>query len=130
MTKATTLESQHRDYIKWTRELNFFNDELKLFENQLEQLIGRSEKSSLPRFEHFQNSFLRQHEVIDELLHDIKIIDRELISVRDGRQIKLVDKVQDYDTLRVRMETFVELYAELKSEFVEFVNSMIAKGSS
>ena len=129
MTKARTLETEHKDYAKWLKELDFVNDELKLFEHQLGQLIGGADKKSLPRFEHFQNAFLRQHEVIDELSHDIRMLDQELISVRDGKQIHLVDKVLDYDKVAARMKTCIDLYRELKDEFVQFVHRLIGQSS-
>jgi predicted ATP-binding protein involved in virulence len=119
--EVKTLDKQHHNYVQWLGDLSFHKDELSQFEQQLQQLIVRSNKELLPRFEHFQNAFIRQHEVVDELSHEIGVVDQHLISVRDGAQTLVVDRVLDYDQISAKMETFHKLYRDLKSEYLEFL---------
>jgi hypothetical protein len=121
-SEIKTLEKQRHDYQKWLNELSFHKEELGKFQHQLEQLIVHSNKDLLPRFEHFQNNFIRQHEVVDELSHEIKVLDQHLVPIRDGNQAPLMDKVMDYDQISTKMEIFHKLYQDLKSGFVEFLD--------
>ena len=120
-TETKTIEKQHHDYLRWLNELSFHKEELGQFEGQLEQLIVSTNKELLPRFEHFQNNFIRQHEVVDELSHEIKVLDQHLIPIGNGSQTALMDKVLDYDQISAKMKTFHKLYQDLKTEFVEFL---------
>lgn len=69
--------------------------------------------------EHFQNQFIRQMEVADEMFHDLK---QSAKSFTNGRPaIVHHDRpVDDFDTLQDRMQVFHKLHDELRGEFSRF----------
>ena len=69
-----TLQVVHFEHRLWVNELDFFADEIRIYERQLEELIRKSaEKDAMQELEQFQNQFIRQKEVLDTLQHDIHI---------------------------------------------------------
>ncbi|MCB9194167.1 MAG: hypothetical protein H6597_06505 [Flavobacteriales bacterium] len=98
-------------------------DEIGIFENRLEDIVKRNTHTEvMANVEHFQNQYIRQREVIDELRHDIKqhenILEKESIE----RPTAIDHRVfEDHTQLRDRMETFERLYHELKDEFQQWL---------
>jgi hypothetical protein len=65
----------------------------------------------MDQVEHFQNRFLREAEVIDELAHAIKQHEKRLLhGTADGHEALHAE-------LADRMGTYERLYGELKTEF-------------
>ncbi|MBO6518229.1 MAG: hypothetical protein JJ975_16960, partial [Bacteroidia bacterium] len=66
------LTELHKEHVAWSKNLGFYRDEIETFKHRLEEIIVRNTKTEVTaQVEHFQNQFIRQNEVIDELLHDI-----------------------------------------------------------
>lgn len=118
-TEAETLHFQHR---LWSNELSFVEDELKIFEHRLEKLVNTlQDRDMLAKLEHYQNQFIRQKEVLDQLQHDIKVHEQEI-----GRMLQNGSEPGDQDTARHlnmegEMATFRKIYGELKSNFFKFM---------
>ena len=73
-TQTLTNTLFHFEHTQWKRELLFWVDELKFFNQELGEIVSKwTDKDVLAQLEHFQNQFIRQSEVIDTLLHDIRI---------------------------------------------------------
>jgi len=117
-------EAQHFDGKVWMKELHFYRDELKLFEHHLEKLVSKHPRDLLPKIEHFQNQFIRQHEVLDELLHELRLSEDALFLKKDKSQKIIADPIPDHHELQVRMDRFIDLFTELKNEFVLFVQEL------
>jgi hypothetical protein len=115
------IQKLHFEHQLWMNELSFFADEIKIYERRLEDLVGKSkDKEMLAGLEQFQNQFIRQKEVLDELKHDIKIHETIISNIaradgkaeeRDGSKH---DKVKD------RIATFRNIYWDLKQDFQQF----------
>ena len=68
------LQVIHFEHRLWVNELNFFADELNIYEQQLGALATKYDKrGAMQELEQFQNQFIRQKEVLDTLQHDIHI---------------------------------------------------------
>ncbi len=109
----------------WTKELLFFQDELAIYGHRLEDLVARSlSKEQMAKVEHFQNQFIREKEVLDQLKRDIKVHEQHLSQlVEEGRTVD--EKEADiHGALKERMETFRKIYGELKQEFYGFYASL------
>ena len=58
---------------QWLKELEFWEDEIDLYNRRLGEIIGRyTDPSIKAEMEHFQNQFIRHDEVIDILKHDVQ----------------------------------------------------------
>jgi len=114
----------HFEHNQWRSELAFWEDELKSFENRLEELVVRwTDKDMLAQLEHYQNAFIRQSEVIDILQHDIHVHEANMCALDDKGEDAL-DRVlvKNHVEFRNRMETQRHIYAELKQEFFRFLS--------
>src|SRR6478672_12001874 len=81
MVQTISVRSLHLEYQLWIRELIFYKEEIKIFENHLEQLVTRNTNSFMrAQSEHFQNQFILQKEVIDHLKHDLNVSEKQLAS--------------------------------------------------
>lgn len=114
------IESQHFEHKTWMNQLDFYADEVKIYEQQLEKLVTRNIKEMLPRLEHFQNSFIRQKEVLDKLRHDIRVHEHELVVAVGNNQDLPNASHESHEKYREEMEIFQKLYAELKADFLKF----------
>jgi hypothetical protein len=123
MIATISIRSLHMEYQLWTRELIFYKEEIKIFEDHLTALLRRNNKNGVPaQVEHFQNQFILQKEVIDYLKHDLQVSERQLAACvyeMSGDGIDNI-KMDNHGNLRERMTTFRKIYRELKNEFRRF----------
>jgi hypothetical protein len=105
----------------WKVEVNGVRDTVRSMQNRLELLSNKTnDEDSLAQIEHFQNQFIRQLEVSDEMFHDLKQCAKKISN--HGQLAVLHDDrpVDDCATMEDRMQTFRKLYNELHEEFNVF----------
>jgi hypothetical protein len=103
--------------------MKFYYDEVCIFENRLEELVQRNTKIEVTsQIEHFQNQFIRQKEVSQQLVSKCGDHDKFLANQAKEHPIA-IDHVlfADHTKLRDEVETFEKIYKELKSEFIDFL---------
>ncbi len=121
--KRVHLQDLHSDHQLWLNTLRFCKDEIVIFEHRMEDIAKRNTVSDvMAELEHFQNRYIREREVIDELRHDIKQHENHLQKFAIEHPVAL-DHVlfTDHTDLRDRLSTFEKLYHELKSEFMRWL---------
>jgi hypothetical protein len=121
----TTLPPRklHVEYQSWIAELNFDVELIRIFELHLEYIASQtSSKKVLAKVEQFQNQFIRQREVIDELRHDLNVSEKQLAAfVRDMAPIGYDnERLDNHSELREKFLTFRDLFEELKIRFRYF----------
>jgi hypothetical protein len=123
MYPTISIPSLHLEYQLWIRELSFYKESIKIFEKHLELLINRNTgKAVRAKIEHFQNQFILQKEVIDELKHRLNISEKQLAAFvyeMSGTGIDTI-KMDNHTELRQEVIVFRKLYNELKEEFRRF----------
>jgi len=123
MIATISIRSLHMEYQLWTRELIFYKEEIKIFEDHLSAILKRNNKNGVPaQVEHFQNQFILQKEVIDYLKHDLHVSERQLagfVYEMSGDGIDNI-KMDNHGNLRERMTTFRKIYKDIKNEFRRF----------
>ena len=118
------LRILHLEHEIWTKELLFYQDELILLNKYLVVVATKNtSKEVLSEVEHFQNQFIRQKEVLDELKHDIRQSEKQLVVQLKSLSDKQIEqlKVEDQEELRDAVVTYKKIYAELKTEFLSFI---------
>ena len=118
------LKDLHEEHIQWMEDLHYYKDEVGQFEKTLGSIaVKNTETDVRAQVQMFQSQFIRQKEVIDELHHDIKVKETELVEFVDETHQAEVDhqRSEDHNSLRDRFLTFRNLYNELKSDFQGFV---------
>lgn len=117
----------HFEHKQWRRELFFWEDELKSFTNRLDELVKRwTDKDVLAQLEHYQNSFIRHDEVIDELQHQINVHETNMSQLDLKHEDALnTSLVKDHIEFRNKMETQRHIYNELKKDFYRFLSKFM-----
>jgi hypothetical protein len=89
VTTTNSIEKLHFEHRLWMNELSFFSDELKIYEHRLEDLVNKNnEMKVLSLLEQFQNQFIRQREVLEELHHNIKVHEQKIgEAMRRGEEV-------------------------------------------
>lgn len=119
--KIAVVSPQHFEHTLWMNELKFFEDEVNIFEHQLEKLVKREIKQMMPALEQFQNNFIRQKEVLDELKHDIKVHEQQIAWSLQNNQEARHSMVEKHEVIREKITTFKKLFAEVKTNFFQFL---------
>lgn len=121
------MSDLHVDHELWRNELQFHKTELEIFNRRLEEaVLFNKDKANLPRLEQFQNNFIRQREVHDELDHKIKIAEQELAKAAKENPIAATHQYyRDHVELRDEYATFVKIYMELRKDFMRFLSSIV-----
>lgn len=128
---STTAQAQprlhigdlHFAHMEWLNALAFYKEELSIFERRLEDIVRRNSKAEvMAELEHFQNQFIREKEVIDELRHDIKQHENFLEKEAKDHPVAIDHRsFKDHAGLRDRFHTFEKLYKELKAEYQQWL---------
>ncbi len=112
----------HFEHKVWLNELEFFEGELQFFENRLSDLVMRyREIEVLAKLEQFQNQFIRQKEVLDKLMRDIRVHEQQLGVKLQKEQDLQEHFVNDHANMRSRMSSYRKIYNELKTDFFHYL---------
>lgn len=117
------LKDLHFDHEVWANELEFYKNEITIFNRRLEEIVQKyTKKEVLMDLEKFQNQYIRQKEVIDELAHKIRIHEQALARYAKEHPIAIEHQYfRDHTSLRDEYEIFVKIYQELKTDFMRFL---------
>lgn len=123
MFPTLTIPKLHLEYGSWMNELNFYKDEIIIFEKHLEEIISQpTDLETRVQVEHFQNQFIRQKVIIDDLKHLLQVSERQLaayVKKLSGMGLESI-RMDNHTRLRDDMKIFREIYTELKKEFRRF----------
>lgn len=120
ITRTGTADQHQRTVESWIEELNFYETEIRSCELSLEQLIHSWQKSGeLVVVEQFQNQFIHQREVINDIKHRVRQYLRALPSSEDGRLDEHYK--QHFSRLSEEVNTFRKLFNEMLLEFDDFL---------
>ena len=121
------LSELHQEHIDWSKHLNFYKDEIGTFKHRLEEIVrANTAIEVLAQVEHFQNQFIRQNEVIDELMHTINVEEDKIVRDAQGNNVATDHRKADENwDLVEQMEIFDKIYGELKDEFNRFLSEVL-----
>lgn len=120
MTESTFIGSmQHKEHREWLSQLDFYQDQIKIFQMELAQVLHRHPKylSILEHVNEYRNIFIKKLEHIDEFRHQIilheKRISQKLAPDTEG--------LWDHSETRTEIHQFMNEFEELKQNFRRFV---------
>jgi len=122
MTETKNLTELHAENVEWLGKLKEYEGELDHLDQKLAEVF---QKSSTPdtamKVERFQNQFIRQRDVLDELKQITRWDDRTLDTIAHAISEPEKQSVPDHIILREKVQTFDKIYSELKEEFEKFM---------
>jgi hypothetical protein len=118
----TAIELKNFDHTLWIAKLKNYKSEIVSLESKLEEIAARSTKPEiLAKVEHFQNQFIVQKSNVNDIIHALKMDEKnyryEMIMNRNELGRKPSEDPKEKDLA----ETFEKTMKELKSEFEKFV---------
>lgn len=128
MSETTRIPKKHIDELHfehrvWVNNMKFYLDELLIFENRLSEISVRNTKMEVTsQIEHFQNQFVRQREVAQQLIS--KCNDHEKFLTNQSKEHPIaIDHVlfADHTKLRDEVTIYDKIYRELKRDFMNFL---------
>ena len=121
--KRKYMQDLHFEHMQWNNQLNFFKEELGIFKTRLEEIVSRNTDNDVMReAEHFQNNFILQEEKVDEMLHNIKMHEQELVQYAKDHPVAVEHTYfENHSGLEEGMESFKKIYAELKEEYQRYL---------
>lgn len=117
--KKIMIAEQHRAYQKWLMELNFYEDEMIIFQKELDLLVDQHPEllSILEHVEEYQRIFKKKKEQL-KTLQDLIMTEEQLLSPAstEGEDLQSAfEKIQQQHT------AFVKKLEKLKKNFKRFV---------
>ncbi len=79
----------------------------------------------LSQVEHFQNRFIRQQEISDELFHNLHLADQDLAQQAAGNPASAHILIDVPDDLKDQADTYTRIFDELKNEFHRFLEKTL-----
>lgn len=116
-TQTSDLQAQ---LLTWKGEVDDVRNNLRSMRSRLEEIVPlQVNPERMVGIEHFQNQFIRQLEVADEMFHDLK---QSAKSMSNSNPVIIHQDrpIADFNTLQDRMQVFHKLHNELKGEFSQF----------
>jgi hypothetical protein len=124
MVKETVKISDfHFDHKLWMNELKFFEMQLDVFEERLEEVVQNGmDNTGYAEVEAFQNQIIRQREVIDELKHKFRLREKDLDTYANEKEIDANHVLyKDHRKEREDMQIFIKLYQEMREKYMHFL---------
>jgi DNA repair exonuclease SbcCD ATPase subunit len=118
------IDELHFDNKLHLNQLAFYKQELEIFKHRLEEVASKNTKTEVTaQIEQYQNQFIRQLEVHDELRHKLKQHENQLEEAAKNNPTA-IDHVlfNDNSALNEEIERYATLYAEMKDNFYRFLS--------
>lgn len=109
-------DSQHQEHRAWLSQLDFYQDEIKIFQNELSGVVQQHPNylNMVEHVEEYRGILLRKLQRIDDLRHIIVLHDRAL--ARQDSSLEL-----GHAEVKNRVATFVQDFESMKANFRRFV---------
>ncbi len=118
----TKLFDQHSEHTEWTSRLAFYNDEIRIMQNRLEEISRKNTvREVLMEVEHFQNQLLIQARNIQELNTSIKNDETRVQEAILKNPVASDHRLaEDHSKEREGFESFEKNFNSLWQEFERF----------
>ncbi len=109
----------HQEHRMWISRLNFYQDEIKFFQNELGVVLHKhiNYLSILEHVDEYRNILLKKLKLIDELRHDIIIHEKRIATEIDFGEGEL----KYHNKIRRKYKRFVDNFEALKKNLKRFV---------
>lgn len=126
MQTKVHITELHGEIQEWKSQVEFIRDTTKTLIKELSEVAQKNNQAEITSVvESFQNRFIRQNEVCDELAHDVKLADAELAEKAKGNPAADRVLVEDLKELRDRAQTNMKLFGELREEYQAFLSKVL-----
>lgn len=128
MVEDNLFKQPHKEHLLWKQDLLKTDKEVKELVESLTTLVdgGNLSKEQAKSVEHLQNSFIRQKQVINNILARVKVLDKNMSKFWTNRHELRAVSLNRHEHIKGEMGQFDKLYDDLRSEFEEFKDDIIS----
>lgn len=121
MEKKESIISLHGDHIEWINKLDFYKDDLKIFNNRLAEIVSKNNHTEvLAEIEKFQNQFIVQNDNIDQIKHIINLDEDKIIKEINSNPIAVDHRTMSHSGEKDLVDTFEKNFKSIREEFNKF----------
>lgn len=120
MTELSLIGSmQHKEHREWLSQLDFYQDQIKIFQTELAQVLHRHPKylSILEHVNEYRSILMKKLEHIDEYRHQIILHEKRISQKLEPD----TEGLWDHSEMRSEIQQFMRDFEELKNNFRRFV---------
>ncbi|MES2382295.1 MAG: hypothetical protein V4538_14710 [Bacteroidota bacterium] len=127
MENKKHVSALHSERKEWLNTLQFFKDDIQSLQNRLEEIVKANTKKEMTALvESYQNQFIRQLEVNDELRHKINAAEVAFASEESKNPVATDHKLApDHVELRDEVDTYCNLFKALRDGFNTFASKVL-----
>ncbi len=124
MAAQTTVKFHHNEHREWMSKLDFYQDEIKIFQTNLSRVIQAHPDlySIIEIVDEYRKILMKKLNKIDNMRYQIALHEHRLASIND---VPLNDLVWDHQEVRERMIQFESNYNKLKDNMRHFMAKYI-----
>ena len=117
------LTTAHADDLQWRKDLDFYKDQISVLRKRIEEVNSKNTSKEIKMLvSHFENQFIINSELIDELKHEINLKEDTIAEDVKNNPTAYEHRVMHkYGELKGKMIIFERLFAELKKSFNKFL---------
>lgn len=122
MSEKEAVFKQHEENTEWSKNLDFYADEIKIFTKRLEEIASKNTVQQVrAEIEKFQNQFIVQKNNIDEIAHAVTINEDILMNeIKKNEFASDHRKVENHTKEKEMVESFEKNFKNLREEFNRF----------
>lgn len=119
----TSIYSQHEEHLDWLKKISFYNDELKIMQERLEEVNSKNSGKEVKKdIEHFQNQFLIQTKTMNDMKRSIKVDEKVIMANINQNPVASDHRTaEDHSEERENIQSFENNFNKLRNEFKEFL---------
>ena len=120
MDKKELSRVHHQEHRQWLSQLNFYEDEIKIFQKELSMIVERnpSQYSISEHAEEYNKIFRKKLKKIFQLKEQLNLHEKGLSSGK----ISINDELWDHEETRLNISKFIRKIEDLKKNFKRFVS--------
>lgn len=129
--KRNLMEKNKTDQVlqecmAWERLLDFFKQENSHLKTRLSEVLdNKTDKDFLALAEHFQNQFILKDEFVDEMSHDVREQEQNLLILADKKATIEERLIKKQQKIRNEMEFLEKDFNRMKNEFNKYLVSVL-----
>jgi hypothetical protein len=127
MKNEQNIEDLHFEHKLWQSEANFYQDELKIYQKQVEEVGKRNSSPSVKeKVTYFEDKFKLKNEKLQSLIKEITDHEHCLADIEKNESDKAGGGNSiEHAEMRKKFVEFKEKYSKLKSEFMLFLEDQM-----
>ncbi len=120
------LKTAHANDLKWKKALQFYKEEIILMRNRLSEVSSKNTSKEIRMvISHFENQFIINSELIDELAHEINLREDKISAELKSNPVAYEHRVMEYSKLNGKIEIFEKLFAQMKIALNKFLSEIM-----